>query len=62
MTEETLTADPEVLFLDFFKMDKYRERLSSMAVTGNKSFVVDFDELLAAEPKLLQQLMEKPDE
>jgi replicative DNA helicase Mcm len=62
MTEETLTADPEVLFLGFFKMDKYRERLSSMAVTGNKSFVVDFDELLAAEPKLVQQLMEKPDE
>jgi len=62
MTEETLTADPEVLFLDFFKATKYRERLSGMAVAGNKSFVVDFDELLAAEPKLLQQLMEKPDE
>jgi replicative DNA helicase Mcm len=62
MTEETLTADPEALFLDFFKMDKYRERLSSMAVTGNKSFIVDFDELLATEPKLAQQLMEKPDD
>ena len=62
MTEETLTADPEVLFLNFFKLDKYRERLSSMAVAGNKSFFVDFDELLAAEPKLAQQLMDKPDE
>jgi replicative DNA helicase Mcm len=62
MTEETLTADPEALFLDFFKMDKYRERISSMAVAGSKSFVVDFDELLAAEPKLAQQLMDKPDE
>jgi len=62
MTEETLTADPEVLFLDFFKATKYRERLSGMAVAGNKSFVVDFDELLASEPKLVQQLMEKPDE
>ena len=62
MTEETLTADPEELFLDFFKADKYRERLSGMAVAGSKSFVVDFDELLAAEPKLVQQLMEKPDE
>jgi replicative DNA helicase Mcm len=62
MTEETLTADPETLFLDFFKMDKYRERISSMAVAGNKSFVVDFDELLAAEPKLAQQLMDNPDE
>ncbi len=62
MTEETLTADPEELFLDFFKSDKYRERLSVMAVSGKKSFVVDFDELLAAEAKLAQQLIEKPDQ
>jgi len=62
MTEETITLDPEALFLDFFKMDKYRERISSMAVSGNKSFVVDFDELLASEPKLAQLLMDKPDD
>ncbi|MCW4022914.1 MAG: minichromosome maintenance protein MCM [archaeon] len=62
MTEETITMDPETLFLDFFKMDKYRERISSMAVSGNTSFVVDFDELLASEPKLAQLLMDKPDE
>jgi replicative DNA helicase Mcm len=62
MTEETLTADPEELFLDFFKSDKYRERLSVMAVSDKKSFVVDFDELLAAESKLAQQLIDNPDE
>ncbi|MDG6223782.1 MAG: minichromosome maintenance protein MCM [Candidatus Bathyarchaeota archaeon] len=62
MTEETITIDPEAIFLDFFKMDKYRERISSMAVSGNTSFVVDFDELLASEPKLAQLLMDKPDE
>jgi replicative DNA helicase Mcm len=62
MTEETLTANPEELFLDFFKSDKYRERLSVMALSGKKSFVVDFDELLATEPKLAQLLMDKPDE
>jgi len=62
MTEEMLTADPETLFLDFFKLDKYRERLSVMAVSGKKSFVVDFDELLAAETKLAQQLLDNPDE
>lgn len=61
MTEEALTADPEALFLNFFKMDKYREYISSMAISGNKSFVVDFDELLAAEPKLAQQLLDNPD-
>jgi len=62
MTEETLTADPETLFLDFFKNEKYRERLSVMAISGQKSFTVDFEELLASEPKLAQQLMDKPDE
>jgi len=62
MTEETLTSDPEALFLDFFKLDIYRERLSGMAVAGSKSFVADFDELLATEPKLAQQLMDRPDE
>jgi len=62
MTEETLTANPETLFLDFFKLNKYRERLSNMAVSGKKSFMVDFDGLLATEPKLAQQLMDDPDE
>ncbi|MCW4034288.1 MAG: minichromosome maintenance protein MCM [Candidatus Bathyarchaeota archaeon] len=62
MTEEILTADPEALFLDFFKAAKYRERLSEMAVSGKKSFIVDFDELLSAEPKLVQQLLNHPDE
>ena len=62
MTEGVLTADPEELFLDFFKEKKYRERLSIMAVSGKKSFVVDFDELLASEPKLAQQLLDNPDE
>ena len=37
---EILISDPEALFLDFFKIDKYRERLSSMAVSGGKSIVV----------------------
>jgi len=62
MTEETLRADPEELFLDFFKSDKYRERLSTMAVTGKKSVILDFDELMASYPDLAQQLLNKPDE
>jgi len=62
MTEEILTEDPEALFLDFFKAAKYRECLSEMAVTGKKSLIVDFDELLSAEPKLVQQLLDHPDD
>ncbi|MFA5364624.1 MAG: minichromosome maintenance protein MCM [Candidatus Bathyarchaeia archaeon] len=62
MTEEVLTGDPEALFLNIFKAPKYREQLSVMAVTGKRSFVVEFDDLLANEPKLAQQLLDKPDE
>ncbi len=62
MTEETLIGDPEELFQDFLKADKYRERLSTMVVSGKTSLIVDFDELLAAQPKLVQLLMEKPDD
>ena len=55
MTEETLTADPEELFLDFFKSDKYRERLSVMAVSGKKSFRVDFDDRNESVGKKIRQ-------
>jgi replicative DNA helicase Mcm len=62
MTEAKLRADPEEIFQNFFKADKYRERLSSMAVSGKTSLMVDFDELLASEPQLVYLLMESPDE
>jgi replicative DNA helicase Mcm len=62
MTEAKLREDPEEIFQDFFKADKYRERLSSMAVSGITSLIVNFDELLASEPQLVHLLMEKPDE
>jgi len=62
MTEAKLRADPEEIFQNFFKADKYRERLSSMAVSGKTSLIVDFDELLASESQLVHFLMENPDE
>jgi replicative DNA helicase Mcm len=62
MTEEVITGDPEALFLNIFKAPKYREQLSVMAVGGKKSFTVDFDDILANEPKLAQKLLDLPDE
>lgn len=61
MTEEIL-ADPQERFQDFLKSDKYRERLSRMAIAGSTSLIVDFEELLAVETKLAESLLEKPDE
>ncbi|MFQ5836366.1 MAG: Minichromosome maintenance protein MCM, partial [Candidatus Bathyarchaeia archaeon] len=62
MTEEMLAADPQERFQDFLKSDKYRERLSRMAIAGRTSLIVDFEELLAADAALAESILEKPDE
>ena len=63
MTEETLTGiDPQTRFQDFLKSDKYRRRLSQMAVEGSTSITVDFDDLLAADTEFAEILVDKPDE
>ena len=55
------TIDPQERFLEFFKMKKYRERISQMAIQGKESFSVDFEELFAYDQKLAEILLEKPD-
>ena len=62
MTEEILVADPQERFQDFLKADKYRERISRMAIAGSTSLTVDFEELLTTDSALAENLMEKPDE
>ena len=62
MTEEIALADPQERFQDFLKSDKYRTRISQMAITESKSLVVDFDDLLAADSELAEVILEKPDE
>jgi len=61
MTEETITADPQQRFQDFLKQDKYRRRISQMAIAGTTSLTVDFEELLAADRDFAQNLVENPD-
>lgn len=62
MTEEVLTVGPQELFEDFLKSEKYRQRISQMVVDGTTSLVIDFEDLLATDPALARNLMEKPDE
>jgi len=57
-----LVADPQERFQDFLKSDKYRERISRMAIAGSTSLTVDFEEILATDSALAESVSEKPDE
>ena len=60
MTRED-TTDPQERFLDFFKKEEYREKISQMAIQGKESFTVDFEELFGFDQKLAETMLEKPD-
>jgi len=62
MTGELETIDPQERFLEFFKKERYRQRISQMAITGKESITVDFEELFAFDQRLAERLLEKPDE
>jgi len=60
--EEVIVSGPQERFQDFLKSEKYRERISQMAVSGKTSLIVDFDDLLAFDSALAQSIQETPDE
>jgi replicative DNA helicase Mcm len=62
MTVEMESIDPQERFLEFFKKEKYRQRISQMAISGKDSVIIDFEELFAFDQKLSEMLLEKPDE
>ena len=61
MTKELETVDPQKSFLEFFKKEKYRQRISQMAIAGSESITIDFEDLFAFDQRLAERLMEKPD-
>jgi replicative DNA helicase Mcm len=61
MTEELEVADPQERFQDFFKTEKYRQRLSQMAVGGKTSLTVDFEDLLTFDQRIAEELLERPE-
>ena len=40
-----VTVDPQQLFQEFFKKEKYRQRIAQLAISGKNSIVIDFEEL-----------------
>ena len=62
MARELETIDLQERFVKFFKKEKYRQRISQMAITGKESITVDFEELFAFDQMLAERLLEKPDE
>ena len=62
MTAKQETVDPQERFLEFFKKERYRQRIRQMALTGKESIQVDFEELFAFDQSLAAKLLEKPDD
>lgn len=59
---EAKALDPVERFQNLLKDDKYRQRLSQMAVQGNKTLLVDFEDVMACDLNFAENLIEKPDE
>ncbi len=62
MTKELETVDPQERFLEFFKKEKYRQRIAQMAITGRESITIDFEELFGFDQRLSEILLDKPDD
>ncbi len=62
MTGVLEAVDPQERFLEFFKTEEYRQKISQMAIAGRESIIADFEELFAFDQKLAEILLEKPDE
>ncbi len=62
MARELELVDPQERFLDFFKREKYRQRISQLAITGKSSVTIDFDELFGFDQALAELLLNKPEE
>jgi len=59
---EVVVAGPQERFQDFLKLEKYRKRISQMAIAGSTSFIVDFEDLLTTDSALAKSLLKEPDE
>jgi replicative DNA helicase Mcm len=62
MNEGLKTVDPQEQFQEFLKTEKYRQRISQMAVGGRTSLTIDFEDLLAFDQSLADELLARPDE
>jgi replicative DNA helicase Mcm len=56
------TIDPQQRFQEFFKREKYRQRIGQLAISGKGSLVIDFEELYGFDQALAEQLLKRPEE
>jgi len=56
------TVDPQQRFQEFFKKEKYRQRIAQLAITGKNSLTIDFEELYGFDQALSELLLAKPEE
>ncbi|UCE44290.1 MAG: minichromosome maintenance protein MCM, partial [Candidatus Bathyarchaeota archaeon] len=57
-----MVGDPQERFQDVLKIEKYRQKLSQMAIAGATSLVVDFEDALTTDSELAESIIEEPDE
>lgn len=59
----TLEAvEPTQRFQEFFKKEKYRQRIAQLAISGKNSLTIDFEELYGFDQNLAELLLAKPEE
>ena len=62
MANQMQTIDPQQRFQEFFKKEKYRQRIAQLAITGKNSLTIDFEELYGFDQALAERLLNKPEE
>jgi replicative DNA helicase Mcm len=59
----TLEAiDPTQRFQEFFKKEKYRQRIAQLAISGKNSLTINFEELYGFDQALSELVLAKPEE
>jgi replicative DNA helicase Mcm len=56
------TIDPQQRFQEFFKKEKYRQKIQQLSITGKGSLTIDFEELYGFDQALAELLLNKPEE
>jgi replicative DNA helicase Mcm len=62
MANQTMTVDPQQRFQEFFKKEKYRQRIAQLAINGRNSLTIDFEEFYGFDQALAELLLKKPEE
>jgi replicative DNA helicase Mcm len=62
LANEQETIDPQQHFQEFFKREKYRQRISQLAISGKGSLTIDFEDLYGFDSELAELILNKPEE